>query len=43
MKRDEKWTHGLLAVHGLHPQLPVSLRQRLEGDGHVSVETTTRG
>uniref|UniRef100_A0A3P8SBU4 Uncharacterized protein n=1 Tax=Amphiprion percula TaxID=161767 RepID=A0A3P8SBU4_AMPPE len=38
---DRKQTHRLLSIHGLHPQLPVSLRKSLESDGCVSMETVT--
>lgn len=38
---DEKETHRLFSIHGLHPQLPVSLWESLESDGHISTETAT--
>lgn len=37
----QKSTHWFFSVHGLHPQFPVSLRQSLERDGRVSMETVT--
>lgn len=36
---DKSETHRLFSIHGLHPQLPVCLRESLECDGSSSVET----
>lgn len=38
---EEKQTHGLFSIHGLHPQFPLPLRESLESDGHISTETVT--
>lgn len=40
-KKNEKQTHRLFSIHGLHPQLPVPLWESLESDGHISTETVT--
>lgn len=39
--RDEKQTHRLFPIHGLHPQLPFPLWESLESDWHISMETVT--